>query len=122
MSCDIDDDGRPSCPGCGSDMYYELCENCGGEGVAGHDCGEDCCSHEFPGEPEEVHCTRCWRPKTPHGRSEAALGLNCTDSCPGYFEEPKAGCLFPGETCEDFGYHHCHNATQEYVNASKTKA
>lgn len=32
------------CEQCGCcEMVYDECEQCGGDGVYGHDCGEDCC-------------------------------------------------------------------------------
>ena len=33
------------------------CENCGGEGVTSHDCGEDCCCCEDP--EDNVACDCC---------------------------------------------------------------
>lgn len=39
------------------EMSHEECDNCGGEGVDGHDCGEDCCACL---EPEEnMTCSTC---------------------------------------------------------------
>jgi hypothetical protein len=39
------------------DKEFVECWNCGGEGYAGHDCGEDCC---VCAEPEEnVRCDIC---------------------------------------------------------------
>ena len=34
---------EPSCARCGGDAEWFGCETCGGEGVDGHDCGEDTC-------------------------------------------------------------------------------
>ncbi len=45
------------CAGCGSDINRVRCEDCGGDGLCGHDCGEDtcCCLH-----PEDnVTCGTC---------------------------------------------------------------
>ncbi len=53
-------DGREwdnRCARCGSDTVYEDCEYCGGEGVDGHDCGEDCCCCLDP--EENVRCDMC---------------------------------------------------------------
>jgi len=45
------------CPRCGGEMEWVECWNCGGDGVDGHDCGEDCCSCL---EPEDnVRCDIC---------------------------------------------------------------
>jgi len=54
----------------------------------------------------EVDCTVCYLRKKPVGRSapmEMANSL-CDSDCPGYYQEPYAGQLWPGETSEDFGY------------------
>jgi hypothetical protein len=57
-----------------------------------------------------VRCTVCGRTKKPHGRS-APLGLSwCTDECEGYEFYPQPGCLWPGESGEEFGYEYCMNA------------
>jgi len=39
----------------------------------------------------------------------------CYDQCKGYEEDPKPGCLWPGETEEEFGYQICSHATMEIV-------
>lgn len=46
------------CPVCKCCSYFpEICDQCGGDGVADHDCGEDCC---VCAEPEDnVPCDRC---------------------------------------------------------------
>ena len=31
------------CPTCGDDFAWRTCWKCGGEGVDGHNCGEDTC-------------------------------------------------------------------------------
>ncbi len=61
-----------------------------------------------------VECKYCHRDKAPHGRSVPDLryGQLCTvDECEYYNSEPLPGCLWPGETSEDFGFNHCLNAT-----------
>lgn len=61
-----------------------------------------------------VECTTCHRDKAPHGRSVPMLGPSyCTDECIGYKADPMPGCLWPGETEEDFGYPICAHATKE---------
>ena len=53
-----------------------------------------------------VQCETCGKTKTPHGRDAGALAANsyCDTDCPGYNDDPIPGCLWPGETDEDFGY------------------
>lgn len=62
-----------------------------------------------------VRCTVCHLRKKPHGRSAPMVMANslCDFECAGYDLDPKPGDLWPGETCEDFGYAHCHEATIE---------
>jgi hypothetical protein len=63
-----------------------------------------------------VDCKTCGQPKAPRGRSVAAEMWNsmCTDDrCLGYYDEPKPGDLWPGETEEEFGYPISSNATRE---------
>lgn len=58
--------------------------------------------------------------KKPHGRAaplEMANSL-CDSDCIGYKREPLPGCLWPGETCEDFGFAHCHDAAVAAVTPS----
>jgi hypothetical protein len=46
------------CGRCGSSIDFVECQNCGGEGYAGHDCGEDsCCCGD--GEVDNVVCDIC---------------------------------------------------------------
>lgn len=45
------------CARCGSSCMYVQCEQCGGDGVDGHDCGEDCCCCLHP--EENVRCDIC---------------------------------------------------------------
>ena len=63
-----------------------------------------------------VECKVCHRTKAPRGRSVADAVWNsmCTDDqCKGYYDEPKPGDLWPGETEEEFGYAIGTNATKE---------
>ena len=39
------------------DLDWVDCDRCGGEGLDGHDCGEDCCACLYP-EENEV-CDQC---------------------------------------------------------------
>jgi len=58
-------------------------------------------------DPESVHpaqgqlpeCARCRKPKQPRGRSlsPAAYEWYCSGECPGYDEDPRASCRWPGE-------------------------
>jgi len=51
-------DDREICPRCGCcEMCPEECPNCGGDGVAGHECGEDCCCCQYP--EDNVRCDIC---------------------------------------------------------------
>jgi hypothetical protein len=61
-----------------------------------------------------VACVECHRSKKPHGRSAplAMAGGLCDQDCDGYDLEPLVGCLWWSETCEDFGYEHCHYGSE----------
>lgn len=53
-------DGRQydcQCARCGSSCYWQQCDQCGGEGLDGHDCGEDCCCCLNP--EDNVVCQFC---------------------------------------------------------------
>lgn len=53
-------DGREwscQCARCGSSCDWSECDWCGGEGVDGHDCGEDCCCCSYP--DDNVTCDIC---------------------------------------------------------------
>jgi hypothetical protein len=46
------------CDRCGCcEMDWEECEICGGDGVDGHDCGEDCCCCADP--EDNIPCAYC---------------------------------------------------------------
>jgi len=45
------------CRTCGSEMDWEVCDVCGGEGFDGHDCGEDTCSCLHP--EYNITCNTC---------------------------------------------------------------
>lgn len=64
-----------------------------------------------------VRCAVCGMTKQPHGRSAPFGSFYCADDCSGYDQDPKPGCLWPGETAVEFGYAVCDNATRE-VNAA----
>lgn len=46
-----------TCVECGSQKFPRDCYNCGGEGVSGHDCGEDTCCCHYP--EDNVTCGIC---------------------------------------------------------------
>ena len=60
-----------------------------------------------------VECSVCGLRKKPHGRSAGLAMANslCDQDCPGYLDTPEPGCLWPGESEEDFGYPTCDHAT-----------
>lgn len=54
-------DGREwdvQCARCGSSLNFEPCEQCGGSGFDGHDCGEDSCCCADPAD--NVRCGACY--------------------------------------------------------------
>lgn len=53
----LETDDGPKCPECGCRMEWAECEVCGGEGVDGHDCGEDCCCCADP--EDNIPCDCC---------------------------------------------------------------
>ncbi len=65
------------CSSCSSDAEREDCERCGGDGVDGHDCGEDSCPCLHP--EENLPCGDC----DGHGAH-----WMCTGSC-GYINPPE---------------------------------
>lgn len=69
-----------------------------------------------------VHCVLCGKEKAPHGRSVPTEmeSYRCMrefgeGGCLGYDMDPLSGCLWPGETSEDFGYPCCSHATRILV-------
>jgi hypothetical protein len=59
----------------------------------------------------EVRCATCDRTKKPKGRSGPMGVMYCEPmwpgergGCPGYWEAPAVGSLWPGETEAEFGY------------------
>jgi hypothetical protein len=75
-----------------------------------HDCdyvAADAVLSEIDGEVgKAVDCAVCGRRKKPFGRSAPLLMANslCDQDCDGYYNDPKPGQLWPGETREDFGF------------------
>ena len=65
-----------------------------------------------------VRCATCGNEKQPHGRSVSPLMVYCSpySGCPGYEQDPKPGCLWPGETEDDFGFIICNNGVKLYEN------
>lgn len=63
-------------------------------------------SYERRNVGEAVTCTVCGLTKKPRGRSAPLemAGSLCDRDCPGYYEPPAPGDLWPGETREEFGY------------------
>ena len=51
-----------------------------------------------------VYCRTCGLPKKPLGRDSAAVIARCDYECPGYWNDPRAGSLWPGESEHTFGY------------------
>jgi hypothetical protein len=60
-----------------------------------------------------VVCKTCGHTKQPRGRSAPLGSYFCDSECLGFYEDPKPGDLWPGETEEDFGYPITHDATKE---------
>lgn len=64
-----------------------------------------------------VECSVCGLQKRPHGRSAPMTLVMCEpEDCVGYDQLPLVGCLWPGETSEDFGYSCCNLGTQPSGN------
>jgi hypothetical protein len=76
-------DGRKLCPRCKCcEMDWVQCESCGGDGVSGHDCGEDCCCCLNP--EDNIVCDIC----DGKGGWEACLG-GCDENGKHIHPEPK---------------------------------
>ena len=45
-------------------------------------------------------CTVCYRHKQPSGRSAPMDSCGCNPDCPGYYQEPTPGHLWPGELAD----------------------
>lgn len=72
-----DEPAAPCCDVCGCELERERCDDCGGDGYWGHDCGEDvcCCLDPEDNEPCETcggeggwwYCPRAkYHEETPH--------------------------------------------------------
>lgn len=65
-----------------------------------------------------VVCPKCHRTKAPMGRSlpHEVYNSYCNrDECPFYWDAPRAGSLFPGESEQDFGYPVGSDGTREHL-------
>lgn len=51
-----------------------------------------------------VRCNLCGRNKAPFWRSIGYGLYLCERDCPGYYQDPRPGSLWPGETEKEFGY------------------
>lgn len=65
-----------------------------------------------------VYCNTCGLRKSPRGRSAPYALPMCNFECSGYYEDPKVGDLWPGETEEEFGYPVSADGTREAVPES----
>lgn len=68
-----------------------------------------------------VTCATCGYTKKPRGRSEPLGTYYCIPlwdghGCPGYYDEPRPGSLWPGERSDEFGYPVGPDGTKEIVN------
>lgn len=63
-----------------------------------------------------VFCPKCNKVKAPRGRSvpPEIYSAYCTwDQCPSYYDHPKPGDLWCGESEDDFGYPISNDGTRE---------
>lgn len=80
------------CGRCGSSLTWEDCQNCGGDGLTGHDCGEDSCCCLLP--EDNVLCDIC------HGEGIFPHCLSTQEWCEAH---PMAGReITPRHTVESF--------------------
>lgn len=70
-----------TCGRCGSSVTFEDCWDCGGDGVVGHDCGEDTCCCLYP--EDNVRCGTCL------GEGSRAVCLSSPEWCEAH---PMPGC------------------------------
>jgi hypothetical protein len=61
-------------------------------------------------------CTVCGMRKKPRGRDVGLLAANsyCWPDCSGYYEEPRAGHLWPGEWKEELAARQCAKGNHEW--------
>lgn len=51
-----------------------------------------------------VTCEVCGATKQPVGRSAPVDSFYCDSDCPGFYQEPLSGSLWPNESEADFGF------------------
>lgn len=61
------------CKRCGGSLTFETCWGCGGEGVSGHDCGEDTCV--CLDQSDNMECEECG------GSGTFAMCMNSDEYC-----------------------------------------
>ena len=47
--------------------------------------------------PDYVKCETCGLRKKPIGRDASPYWYGCDSDCPGYMQDPRPSCLWPGE-------------------------
>ncbi|MBE2186767.1 MAG: hypothetical protein IAE99_08355 [Rhodothermales bacterium] len=80
----------PECSICGNDLFWEHCDQCSGEGVSHHDCGEDICCCRYP--KANVRCWQCG------GKGGWWLCLRCHASAIGRTRVTLKGTTGEGES------------------------